>query len=186
MPSTKAWPDDEHLVRQCLEGDPLAWHALVQDHLHLVVAWIDRRLRAGRYRSALAEDLALSVWERLYEDQGKRLRAYDPERGSLRGYRLHLARDELRLYRLRQARPPRCLEAPLKDQDVPDPQPSQQSVWALEEDLLAGLTRLQHWCVRKCLRPEEEANPGSRSTDALYKLQQRLWEEVRRRLGLGE
>jgi RNA polymerase sigma factor (sigma-70 family) len=67
-----------HLVRQCLDGDEDAWSCLVAAAWPLVRSWM---LRACRDRH-LAEDLAQTVFLRLLEDEGRRLRAFDPARSA--------------------------------------------------------------------------------------------------------
>src|SRR5439155_25161749 len=87
-----AWGDaaDVDLVRRCLSPDKGARKAagdiLYRRHQRALLRWISRRLRAWPSCGVAAEDVASSVWASLWEDAGRRLRAYDPDEAPFEGY----------------------------------------------------------------------------------------------------
>jgi RNA polymerase sigma-70 factor, ECF subfamily len=71
---TIPWDD---LVRRCVAGDEAAWNRLIEFAWPMVHGWLVRTCRDP----VLADDLAQTVFLRLLEDGGRRLRLYDPGRG---------------------------------------------------------------------------------------------------------
>jgi RNA polymerase sigma factor (sigma-70 family) len=67
-----------HLVRRCVSGDEEAWSRLIESAWPMVHRWLARACCDPN----LADDLAQTVFLRLLEDHGRRLRAYDPDRGT--------------------------------------------------------------------------------------------------------
>ncbi len=72
---TIPWTD---LVRRCASGDERAWASLVESAWPMVYRWMQRTC----HDVDLAEDLAQTVFLRLLEQRGRRLLAYDPDRGT--------------------------------------------------------------------------------------------------------
>lgn len=75
LSDTIPWND---LVRRCLAGNEAAWNRLIESAWPMVRGWLVRTCRDP----SLADDLAQTVFLRLLEDRGRRLRLFDPDRGT--------------------------------------------------------------------------------------------------------
>jgi len=100
--------EDHRLVRRALEGEAEAAAALIRRLMPVIRSRTRVMLsRDGRKLGASeGDDLVQEVWLKLVEDDGRRLRAFDAERGaSLEGYVGLLAQSEIRqLLRMRAAK----------------------------------------------------------------------------------
>ena len=72
---TSPWND---LVHRCATGDEGAWDRLIDSAWPMVRRWMVQVCRDPD----LADDLAQTVFLRLLEDHGRRLRLYNPNRGT--------------------------------------------------------------------------------------------------------
>ena len=96
---------DVALIEQALSGRRSAGHRLMQRLIPVIRARCLTYLRqraAGRVGVADVDDLAQEIWLTVFKDDGRILRAYDPDRGaSLEGYVGLIARREL--WRMKRA-----------------------------------------------------------------------------------
>jgi DNA-directed RNA polymerase specialized sigma24 family protein len=78
---------DVALIRAALDGDARAGRALVDRAAPPIRARVLRHVGPRRVAGLDVDDLTHEVWCRLLDDDGRRLRAYDPARGkTLGGY----------------------------------------------------------------------------------------------------
>jgi DNA-directed RNA polymerase specialized sigma24 family protein len=88
---------DHLLVERCLEGDQAAWYAFHAAFHHRLLRMAARLLHDAPNRADLAEEIAGRVWLSLVVKDGMRLRAYDPDRGTLATFLHALVRQEVQL-----------------------------------------------------------------------------------------
>jgi DNA-directed RNA polymerase specialized sigma24 family protein len=84
------------LLERCRRNDPRAWKVLVATYQRGLFARLRWRLRTWPSHAEVAEEAAHRVWVALWSEGGRRLLAFDPQRGSFRTYLLALAADEIR------------------------------------------------------------------------------------------
>lgn len=102
-PSVTGLTDDVRLLRRALEGDRESHRTLVARLMPVVQARVLRRV--GRRRGS-TEDLVQEVWKALFENRGRKLLAFAPERGAtLEGFVGRIAeREVLSIIRSQMAR----------------------------------------------------------------------------------
>ncbi len=102
---------DAALAARCLQGSQEAWHELFHRFHGPVITGLVKQLGPGRRHLDLAEEIGAVFWWALVADGGRRLRAFDPARGSLAAFLAAVARQVRRNYlrsqapRLRRQRP---------------------------------------------------------------------------------
>lgn len=122
---------DLDLIRLALRGRRQAQTLLVQRLNPVICAHVRRVFgaRALSFKSEDGRDLVQRVWQRLWEDEGRRLRAFDPEQASLEHYVGFIAR-RVAQERLRVSGEERAVDAqatPQQAEGVPASSPSPES-----------------------------------------------------------
>jgi hypothetical protein len=174
---SQPWPAaDGALLNGCLAGDGDAWRQLHHRYYGPLLRWVTRRLSTHAYRGVSAEDIAAAVWEALWTDHGRRLRAYDSSRASFATYLRMLARARLRLLFRRHPLGFAAREVALGERDLADEQAVGLSFEALLEDFLPLLTPRERWFLLTHLLGGDGTSPEGRlSPDSYWKLRQRIW-----------
>jgi RNA polymerase sigma factor (sigma-70 family) len=176
------WDDlaaDQVLAERCAAGDQAAWALLKNTYWERLIIFCQQKLGAGLRGRADAEELAESVFQSLWEQGARRLRAYDSSRSSLFNFLTVLAREELG-HRLRSEtkRPGRIILAPpdrferVSTRNEDDEE--------LVRDYLASLPPEERACVRwKYLSGPGHGGPPP---DYSARTARRLTESARKRL----
>ena len=102
---------DQQLQEDCLAGDPAAWRRLVATHETLLLAHIAQHVPIDREAGDTAEDVLQKVWFALLEHDCRRLRDYDPARGSLATYLKAVASQQAALSRRKRRMQPHVVLA---------------------------------------------------------------------------
>lgn len=171
------------LLRGTLAGDPHATRDLVRTVLVPVAeATICREALRVRRARIDVEDALQEVLQHLCEDGWARLRAFDPQRGSLAGYISRVARN-FTIDLLRRRPPPEPVEDVEADAP-PDSGPESKVHLGQQLDRLAAAfgdedLLLIRWLWFEGLERTEIAGRLGISVQALYKRSQRLEAKVR-------
>ncbi len=105
----KAIQDDQHLLQQCLAGEPAAWENLYKSHHNGLIHAIVKLLPSQFRNIDVLDEIAARVWFALIRDRASLLRRFDPNRGHrladfLAGVARMVARQYLRCERRRRRR----------------------------------------------------------------------------------
>lgn len=185
------------LIRLALKGQSTAVRLMTRRLLPVIHARVGAYFsrRAGRRVAAHdAEDLAQEIWTELLRDDGRLLRAYDPQRGkTLEGYVGLLCRRELWRREQEAGRLKRGSGAPADDLDdvpVPDGLPGPERD-VLGRDLAATLRAHLHavlpprgravlaFVFEDELDPKEAASALGVELQVVYNWQHRIRQESR-------
>lgn len=175
---------DHELLDRCLQRDQEALALLVHQLTPVVQARVARALwkrafsaRGRDVRQELA-DMVQNVFVALFENDSRKLRAWDPERGlSLAGFVGYLAEREV-YSRLRRGRSSPWTEDPVPDETLaanPAPLPSPETV-TLSRDRLRSLVA----------RVQEELTPLARHVFQLLFIEQLEVREICAQLAMTE
>jgi DNA-directed RNA polymerase specialized sigma24 family protein len=104
MSEKKVRSVEQALVHRCLAGDRGAWQRLYLDYGNAVRDSIRTLLRTRVTDEHLVEEVASRVWSWLLSLQGRPLRAFDPDRGSLANFLALFARQQLHRLARRRVR----------------------------------------------------------------------------------
>lgn len=173
--ATRTQQDEEQLAQRCRNNETEAqtelWHRYYAPVLHAICRCL------VRYRASpeLDEEIAAVFWSDLLYDKPWRLRAYQPQRGSLQVYLTSLARLAV-LDFLAVERRQGVSILPLSDLDRVAPQAEETEVREALEDLLARLSERDRVLLLSYLRRDPgppETQGGAETTPATECLRQR-------------
>lgn len=164
------------LIQQCLSGDQSAWHQLYRQTNEPLLHLIAEKL-GHRANEELAEEIAARVWASLIFQDGKRLRAFDPQRGRLLTFLAALARQQIQRLRRPRSRKGRHEVPLLDDQAVPCSDDVLQAT--IRDGFLATLTRQELKFWHEHLMPTPGAPAPPPLSPANYrKLKQRVFKKL--------
>ncbi len=171
--SALPYATDQALVQACLTGDEHAWRCLHTHYSGRLVAYVRRRLQAiGRADLDAAQEVVSAVWCLLLEHGSRRLRAFEPERGSLGSYLTGLSRAQLAVYCRTSQRWAREHRAALS-LFVPDPRKDDSPLGSWIKEFLQSLAPRERDYCESDLLPGGQAMPDVSPVNA-RKLRQRV------------
>ncbi len=130
-----------------------AWDVLYDRHQEKLLRSVEIRVQASGLRRHLTEDIAQEVWLALLNNKEKRLKRYDPTRGSFHTYLQKLAR---RLIRKRYGNKGRTRkrEVSLAGREPLDPGANDALVNAEAAEFMEDLTHQESRCLHEKLMSE--------------------------------
>lgn len=115
--------DAPRLIARALGGDRRAWrrlHAALDPTIRSRLRFSERARRCLEPRYGL-DDLVAECWARLLANDGRRLRAFDPTRGTLKAYTSRIASQTLGNLVAMRLTASRAAEVLARDDDLPPP-----------------------------------------------------------------